>query len=109
MAKPKDKESVIQDITNRFRVTAREARDIVTAIGNVGAVIKDESKTGASGGVKKQIGSSIKEIKKQAGETVKAATTGKKGTPSKQYMTPAGDSPSYLMTPRGTTKNNKRK
>jgi hypothetical protein len=32
MAKPKDKKSLIQDITNRYRVTAREARDIVTAI-----------------------------------------------------------------------------
>jgi hypothetical protein len=34
MAKPKDKKSIIQDITNRYRVTAREARDIVTAINN---------------------------------------------------------------------------
>jgi hypothetical protein len=35
MAKPKDEKSLIQDITNRYRVTAREARDIVTSVGTV--------------------------------------------------------------------------
>ena len=29
MAKPKDKKSLIADITNRYRVTAREARDML--------------------------------------------------------------------------------
>ena len=37
MKKPADKHAgIIQDITNRYRVTAREARDIVTAVANVG-------------------------------------------------------------------------
>jgi hypothetical protein len=70
MAKPKDKKSLVQDITNRYRVTAREARDIVTAVGtliespNVGKV-----KQGASN------------LKKQIAE-VGPATQGKKGTTS---------------------------
>jgi hypothetical protein len=43
MAKPKDKKSVIQDITNRYRVTAREARDIVTAISTLGRTVVDKN------------------------------------------------------------------
>ena len=75
MAKPKDKKSLIQDITNRYRVTAREARDIVTAVGtlvespNVGKV-----KQGVSN------------LKKQVAETASAATKGKKGTTSDEAV-----------------------
>ena len=74
MAKPKDKKSLVQDITNRYRVTAREARDIVTAVGtllespNVGKV-----KQGASN------------LKKQIAE-VGPATQGKKGTTSDEAV-----------------------
>ncbi len=91
--------SAISAVAKRFGITAREARDIATAVGNVGAVVRNQSKTGAAGGTKKQLGAAVKEIKKQVGETTKAATTGKKGTPSKQYMTLTGDQPAKIMAP----------
>jgi hypothetical protein len=91
--------SGINAIAKRFGITAREARDIATAIGNVGAVVRNQAKTGAAGGAKKQLGAAAKEIKKQVGETAKAAATGKKGTPSKQYMTLTGDQPARIMAP----------
>ena len=91
------KENLIQDITNRFRVTAREARDIVTAVGNVGAVVRDKGNAGALGGTANQLKAAAKEVKKQVGETAKAAKSGAKGTPSKQYMTITGDQPARLM------------
>ena len=70
-------EKIIQDVTNRYRVTAREARDIVTAVGTAQQAgwaknRKDTANTGPAG----------KNLIKQVGETVKAATTGKKGTTS---------------------------
>ena len=95
----KAKPSTIKQVATRFGVTAREARDIATAVGNVGAVIRNKSGTGALGGKAKQIGAAAKEIKKQVGETAKAAKTGKKGTPSKQYMTITGDQPARIIAP----------
>ena len=95
--KTQAKENLIQDITNRFRVTAREARDIVTAVGNVGAVVRDKGNAGALGGTANQLKAAAKEVKKQVGETAKAATSGAKGTPSKKYMTITGDQPARLM------------
>ena len=95
--KTQAKENLIQDITNRFRVTAREARDIVTAVGNVGAVVRDKGNAGALGGTANQLKAAAKEVKKQVGETAKAAKSGAKGTPSKQYMTITGDQPARLM------------
>jgi hypothetical protein len=97
MAKAKDKKSLIQDITNRYRVTAREARDIVTAVSTtaraftgagdpdkgfdqtivrkkgsvVGRVTKGDTKSLA-----------IKNLAKQVGEVYTAATKGKSGTES---------------------------
>ena len=65
------KENLIQDITNRFRVTAREARDIVTAAGTVFA-----AKTPS------QISAAQKNALRQVAETGKAAVTGKSGTTS---------------------------
>ena len=91
--------ATVAAIAKRFGVTAREARDIATAVGNIGAVVRDQSKTGALGGTKKQLGAAVREVKKQVGETAKAATTGKKGTASKQYMTITGDQPARLMAP----------
>ena len=57
------KNNLIQDITNRFRVTAREARDIVTAVGT--AIQEPNFKS---------------DIAKQIKEVGPAATTGFKGT-----------------------------
>jgi len=91
--------STVAAVAKRFGVTAREARDIATAVGNIGAVVRNQAKTGAAGGVKKQLGAAVKEVKKQVSETAKAATTGKKGTASKQYMTITGDQPAKIMAP----------
>ena len=78
MAKKKDQESLIQDITNRFRVTAREARDIVTSVANAASVgyanMGPKTKAGP------QTGKMLKDIGKQVKETAVAAATGKKGT-----------------------------
>jgi hypothetical protein len=98
-ARSKAGASTVAAVAKRFGVTAREARDIATAVGNIGAIVRDQSKTGALGGTKKQLGAAVKEIKKQVGETTKAATSGKKGTPSKQYMTITGDQPARVIAP----------
>ena len=73
--KTQAKDNLIQDITNRFRVTAREARDIVTAVGTL-------SSTNSSGKNPLSSGPSIKNLVKQVKEVGTAAKTGKKGTTS---------------------------
>jgi hypothetical protein len=73
MKKAEAKANLIQDITNRFRVTAREARDIVTSVG-----------TAMNAEGKKQLNASNKNVVKQVKETAVAAVTGKKGTTSDQ-------------------------
>jgi hypothetical protein len=100
LAATKKPENIVQEITNRFRVTKREARDIVTAVGNVGAIFKDEARTGALGGVKNQLKKAGKEIGRQVSETASAATKGQKGSPSKIYTTMMGDDPASIR-PRG--------
>jgi hypothetical protein len=97
MAKSKDKKSLIQDITNRYRVTAREARDIVTAVSTTARAFTgagDPDKTGNVVGVRKKgsfVGRvtkgdakslAVKNLAKQAGEVYTAATKGKSGTQS---------------------------
>ena len=98
MAKPKDKDSLIQNITNRYRVTAREARDIVTAVSTAARTVVDPnvSQAGVSGVIKKGMiaggrvtPSEVKakagrNIAKQIGEVYTAATKGKSGTKSAQ-------------------------
>lgn len=69
--KPNKLESFIQDVTNRYRVTAREARDIVTAAGTyMNSANASQGKAAKSN------------IAKQVAETVTAAKTGNKGTTS---------------------------
>ena len=80
-AKPNAVEKLAQNITNRYRVTAREARDIVTAIGtqlqtDVGN--RERARTGRT----ESTGPSGKNLIRQVGETVRAAATGKTGTTS---------------------------
>jgi hypothetical protein len=111
MAKPKDKKSVIQDITNRYRVTAREARDIVTAVSTLGRTVVDKNinRTGVSEVTKKgksvspRINASetraagVRNLAKQVGEVYTAATKGKSGTKSgeiKSYKNKAGQTTS---------------
>lgn len=69
------KDNLIQDITNRFRVTAREARDIVTAVGTLAQSATSSKNPQSQGPAGKNL---IKQVK----ETASAAATGKKGTTS---------------------------
>jgi len=102
MAK-KDKASLIQDITNRYRVTAREARDIVTAVGTLGRTVVDNnimakggSLQGKDSGIyrnnrKAAVEAALRNTVKQVRETASAATTGKKGTSSAKVTTDTRD------------------
>ena len=109
MAKPKDKKSLIADITNRYRVTAREARDIVTAVSTVARTVTDKNinRTGVQSVTKrgKEVNprisasetraASVRNLAKQVGEVYTAATKGKSGTKSgqiKSYKNKAGQS-----------------
>jgi hypothetical protein len=82
--KPKDKESLIQDITNRFSVTAREARDIVTSVGTVLATTKQLKPSAGGMGVtassSRRQRQALSDLGKQIKETASAAKTGKSGT-----------------------------
>tara|TARA_R110000822_G_C14866285_1_gene444730 strand:- start:79 stop:459 length:381 start_codon:yes stop_codon:yes gene_type:complete len=108
MVKPKDKASLIQSITNRYRVTAREARDIITAVsttartvadpnvrnGGVSAVTKKGKIVGSRKTSSEVTAKSGRNIAKQIGEVYTAATTGKSGTKSakiKSVKNKAGD------------------
>ena len=71
------KPSTVQQIAKRFGVTAREARDIATAVSTL-------AKTSSAFGAGKQY--AVKNLKTQVKETVKAAKTGKKGTRSGETM-----------------------
>jgi hypothetical protein len=109
MAK-KDKASLIQDITNRYRVTAREARDIVTAVGTLGRTVVDPNIIAKNGslqgkdsgrygnGRKAAVEAALRNTVKQVRETSSAATTGKKGTSSAKVTTDMRD---QFGNPRG--------
>jgi uncharacterized protein YoxC len=82
-------EKLIQGITNRYRVTAREARDIVTAVGTVGRAaynsIGDKTNPlNTTATSKKNLAGSVKNLAKQVKEVGVASATGKKGTTSAQ-------------------------
>jgi hypothetical protein len=83
--KPVAKASAIGAVAKRFNVTAKEARDIARAVGNVAESfvasknVKTKSQQYYGGQALK---ASVKDLKKQVKETGKAATTGKKGTPA---------------------------
>jgi hypothetical protein len=88
MAKPKDQKSLIQDITNRYTVTAREARDIVTSVGTFLKTVQNVKPSQGGGTPTVQSMNAIKaagsDIKKQIKETGSAAISGKKGTTAAQ-------------------------
>ena len=78
-------------VASRAKTTAREARDVVTAVGtSARSRLNTRSYRSASGGLKStptskaNTAAADKNLKKQLKETVKAATTGKKGTTSAQ-------------------------
>ena len=78
--KPKAKPSTVQQVAKRFGVTAREARDIATAIGTLGkaGVAAAQFPSLNKGTVK----AATKNLVKQVKETGTAAKSGKKGTTS---------------------------
>ena len=88
MAKPKDQASIIQDITKRYNVTAREARDIVTSVGTFFKTVKEmqPGKGGTGPTVKsvKAIKAAGSDVAKQIKETGMAAKSGTKGTTAAQ-------------------------
>jgi hypothetical protein len=111
--KPNAAEKVIQDITNRYRVTAREARDIVTAVGTLGRAVVDKNiipggsnnslagkkiDTGDSVSRKSIIEAATRNLVKQTKETGSAASKGKKGTTSAKVNTDTRDK---MGNPRG--------
>jgi hypothetical protein len=76
-------------VAKRVKTTAREARDIATAVGTVGNAAYNtvSNKTNpfkATVTSKKNIAGSVKNLAKQVKETRTAALTGKKGTTSAQ-------------------------
>ena len=103
--KPQDRVALIQGITNRFRVTAREARDIVTAVGTVWQTEFENAKKQRTGYSNSQ-GPSGKNIIKQVGETARAAATGKKGTTSDRVKV---SGPMSAQSALGYEKGKKRK
>ena len=64
----------LSEITKRFGITAREARDIATAVGSAAQAIRKSPQEGMP--VKKI----VKGVAKQVKEVGTAAKTGKKGT-----------------------------
>ena len=64
----------MNEIAKRFGITAREARDIATAVGSAAQAVRKSPQEGIP--VKKI----VKNVAKQVKETGTAAATGKKGT-----------------------------
>jgi hypothetical protein len=85
--------NIVQDITNRFRVTAREARDIVTAVNTAGQAATNKNIRSPQ-----TIKNAATDVKKQVKETVRAAATGKKGTGAAKITDNSGDV-RYQVTP----------
>jgi hypothetical protein len=75
------KPSTVQQIATRFNVTAREARDIAKAVGNVVESARASRGYTASQG-KRALKASVKDLKKQVKETGRAAKSGVTGTRS---------------------------
>lgn len=79
---PAPKKNSMSNITKRFGITAREARDIATAVGTLGKAVATPARNYGSK-IKNKPATIIKtagDIAKQAGETVTAATKGRSGT-----------------------------
>jgi hypothetical protein len=73
------KGSALNEVAKRFGVTAREARDIARAVGNVAESAR-ASRGYTSEIGKKALKASVKDLKKQVKETGRAAKSGVKGT-----------------------------
>jgi hypothetical protein len=97
------KPSTIQQVAKRFNITAREARDIATAVSTAARTVTDSNVSGRAGGgggtrrttrndkvvggretVGLTRGRVARNLAKQVGEVYTAATKGKSGTKSAQ-------------------------
>jgi hypothetical protein len=76
-ARSKAGASTVSAVAKRFGVTAREARDIATAVGTL-----SQTRKTSAGGTKEE---ARKNLKQQIKEVGAAAAKGKKGTTSKEY------------------------
>jgi hypothetical protein len=81
--------SALDKVAKRFNITAREARDIATAVTTLGkAVVTPSSRYGSRTKNKgATIVKTVGDVAKQVGETYTAATKGKKGTTAIQLRT----------------------
>lgn len=75
---PAPKKNALSDITKRFGITAREARDIATAVGTLGKAVTQPGKGLSAKKAVKNLGRQVSEVKT-------AAAKGKTGTTSMQY------------------------
>lgn len=67
--------------TSRASTTAREARDVATAVGNVGRLLTTKyAGSSARGGRTGEVKRAVKDLQRQVREIKPAATSGKKGT-----------------------------
>jgi hypothetical protein len=97
------KPSTVQQVAKRFGITAREARDIATALSTAARTVTDKNVSGRAGGgggtnritrndkavggretVGETRGRAARNLAKQVGEVYTAATKGKSGTKSAQ-------------------------
>jgi len=107
-ARSKSGASTAAAVGKRFGITAREARDIATALGTVAG----RAITGSANDPTAK-GKDIKNLKKQIKEVGVAAVTGKKGTTSdiegRKYETPKGSGRYKTDRTYGYEKGKKRK
>jgi hypothetical protein len=109
-ARSKSGASTAAAVAKRFGITAREARDIATALGTVAG----RAVTGTYGANDPTAkGKAAKNLVKQIKETGVAAATGKKGTTSdiegRQYEKPKGSGRYKVDRTYGYEKGKKRK
>jgi len=94
-AKPAAKKaapSTVQQIAKRFNITAREARDIATAVGSLAKSAQVDAKMNSKRGGKNALyftKPALGNLGNQIKETVRAGATGKKGSDSMQVKTGA--------------------
>ncbi len=86
-ARSKSGASALKEVTKRFGITAREARDIATAVSTAAKVT---ARTGA-GKTTWARPSQIAEVAKQVKEVGVAAVTGKKGTSAGKTVKQSGE------------------
>jgi hypothetical protein len=89
----KKKMSPLDKVAKRYKITAREARDIATAVGTLGRAVVDKNVIGIGGrsGSKGKVEASVRGVVKQVRETGRAAVTGKRGTTAAKIKTDMRD------------------